>query len=435
MARQILLMFLFSVLFAGDADARLWTDATGSFSVEAELVAVVDGEVQLETSGGKVITVPIAKLSKDDQAYLESLSGLPAAPREVSLNVGEEAILEVLSKPMEFAFIDMSLSDVIKHLSNSHKIPIIVDQQALDDAGVAIDTPVTFKSTGRLLRDDLDQLLKSLDLRWLTENDVLFITTPEAAQFHLLTKVYKLLGNVDVDRLEENIRKTVQEDTWADRGGEGMMSFAPGLLIISHRAPIHHQISQQFGEFLQAVPTQSVKPQKRRRKSTPEQALNHETSCEFSETPLSDVVEYLSKLHGVEISLNVRGLDDVGIADDTPVTFNLQGVRLSSALNLILQPLDLTWIVNKDSILITIHEDAESRLTVVSYPVSDLLVDGSLETLIEIVEMHAAAGSWEDQGGHCKLVIGERGTLNVTQSYAGHQQFREFLADLRRAVR
>jgi formylglycine-generating enzyme required for sulfatase activity len=49
---------------------RTWTDATGKFSVTAELVEVRGDEVVLRRQNGKQITVPLAKLSAEDRQFL-----------------------------------------------------------------------------------------------------------------------------------------------------------------------------------------------------------------------------------------------------------------------------------------------------------------------------------------------------------------------------
>jgi hypothetical protein len=51
--------------------AREWTDATGSFTVEADLVDIVDGKVRLKKENGKILSVPLAKLCKSDQEHLK----------------------------------------------------------------------------------------------------------------------------------------------------------------------------------------------------------------------------------------------------------------------------------------------------------------------------------------------------------------------------
>src|SRR5262245_63788368 len=63
------------------ANAREWTDATGAFKVQAELVAVRNGKAILEKADGSVLSVPVDKLSAADQAYLKSLDKPQPSPR------------------------------------------------------------------------------------------------------------------------------------------------------------------------------------------------------------------------------------------------------------------------------------------------------------------------------------------------------------------
>ena len=49
---------------------RTWTSADGKFTVEAELVDYSDDDIRLRKSTGKVITVPMEKISDDDLQFL-----------------------------------------------------------------------------------------------------------------------------------------------------------------------------------------------------------------------------------------------------------------------------------------------------------------------------------------------------------------------------
>ena len=53
------------------AAAREWTDSTGKFRVEAELVVVRSGKVILEKPDGTILTIPLDKLSAADQDFLK----------------------------------------------------------------------------------------------------------------------------------------------------------------------------------------------------------------------------------------------------------------------------------------------------------------------------------------------------------------------------
>ena len=65
--------------------------------------------------------------------------------------------------------------------------------------------------------------------------------------------------------------------------------------------------------------------------------LDSETTMEFIETPLSDVVRYLNDLHGISIQLDQRAMDQAGLTGDLPITLNLKNVSFRSSLRLLLQ--------------------------------------------------------------------------------------------------
>ena len=64
---------LFSILSLSQiAQARQWSDATGRFKVEADLIAINDDVIVLKTADARLIAVEIAQLSKVDQEFLRS---------------------------------------------------------------------------------------------------------------------------------------------------------------------------------------------------------------------------------------------------------------------------------------------------------------------------------------------------------------------------
>jgi hypothetical protein len=106
-----------------------------------------------------------------------------------------------------------------------------------------------------------------------------------------------------------------------------------------------------------------------------EEKLNQITALDPVETPLKDLVATIYDLHGrFPILLNTKKLDEAGVSIDTPITKRVAGLRLSTALDLILDELDLTYVVVRDElVLITTPEDARSKLEVRVYDCRDLL--------------------------------------------------------------
>ena len=64
---------------AHNAKMRTWNDATGSYSVKATLLSAENGKVKLKKEDGRVLTLPVAKLSEEDNAYLKELEKAAAA--------------------------------------------------------------------------------------------------------------------------------------------------------------------------------------------------------------------------------------------------------------------------------------------------------------------------------------------------------------------
>lgn len=55
---------------------RTWTDRSKSFSVEAQFLGLKDGKINLHKTNGVKIAVPIVKMSAEDLAYVERVTGL-----------------------------------------------------------------------------------------------------------------------------------------------------------------------------------------------------------------------------------------------------------------------------------------------------------------------------------------------------------------------
>lgn len=172
-----------------------------------------------------------------------------------------------------------------------------------------------------------------------------------------------------------------------------------------------------------------------------EKALASPTSMEFICTPLSDVVEYLKDYHKIDIQLDRKALDQIGVALDTPVTRGLKGVTLASALRLILRDLDLTYMPENEVLLITTQEAADSRLTAVVYPVEDLVTTwdqagkmwADYDGLIDVITSTARPAGWDSVGGPGSIApVENRGALVISQTYEVHRQITQLLADLRR---
>jgi hypothetical protein len=88
-------------------------------------------------------------------------------------------------------------------------------------------------------------------------------------------------------------------------------------------------------------------------------ALDKPADIQFVETPLKDAIDFLAAEHGIPMVLNAKNLEEAGMTMDTPVTKNLSGLTLRSTLNLLLDELELTYVIQNGVLMITTEAEAQ----------------------------------------------------------------------------
>jgi hypothetical protein len=175
-------------------------------------------------------------------------------------------------------------------------------------------------------------------------------------------------------------------------------------------------------------------------------ALNEQTEMEFPETPLKDVLEYVSVRHHLQIQFDIPALNDCNPRIDpnqTLVTRTLKGVSLASALNLILSEFNLTYIIKNDVLLITSKDQADSTCFTHMYDVRDLVIGEKdlpsadmLNELCDLIRQTVGPSTWAPERANWTPAVRPFNHNNicvlvVAQTFDAHQQIEEFLADLR----
>ncbi|MDA7493004.1 VWA domain-containing protein, partial [bacterium] len=105
-------------------------------------------------------------------------------------NETERRIQSALGDETSQSFIELPLSEAITQISEAHDIPIVIDNQALEDIGLSAEEPVTITLKNVTLRSFLRIMLRDLDLTYVIKDEVMQITSQEAAEENLVTKVY-----------------------------------------------------------------------------------------------------------------------------------------------------------------------------------------------------------------------------------------------------
>lgn len=370
---------------------------------------------------------------------------------------------KALTESTELDFVETPLIDVIEHIAHKHNLRVMLDRPALDEEGIAADTPVTVHLSGVSLQSALQLVLRELQLTYMIRDEVLMITTPARAELELIVRVYPVQDLVktkdpngkvdyDYDSLAELILSTVEPTTWDDVGGPGSVRPYRGALVFSQTEPVHDQIALLLSGLrkLPAFDAREAAKQSDREAAKPlsvtpqawsdaklRRALKENTSLEYVETPLTDVLDEISRKHKIPIWLDRPDLEEEGIAPDIPVTANLKNISLRSALRLLLRDSQLTFQLQDETLMITTPARAETELKTIIYNVRDLLTldaeGADYEPLIDLAVSNVAPTTWDEVGGPGSLRgYTQRGALVVSQTDEVHREIADLLATLRR---
>lgn len=154
----------------------------------------------------------------------------------------------------------------------------------------------------------------------------------------------------------------------------------------------------------------------------------------FTETPLYEVLEYLSDEFDIDHHIDQRALDEYGIGADEPVTIRRRSGTIGGALEQMLEPLELRAISHNGALTVTTAEQAAKQLDVRVYSVADLLNSSGItaEQLSETVAKMVEPETWASAGeGKAELTLMAGGLLTVSQSQRGHERLAELLTSLR----
>ena len=106
-----------------------------------------------------------------------------------------------------------------------------------------------------------------------------------------------------------------------------------------------------------------------------ERKLKTPVLLEFREAPLAEVLDYLAKMAAVNLHLDEKGLEEEGVSSDTPVTIDLTSeISLKSALNLILEPKHLSFVIQDEVLKVTSEQLRDGVVFTETYNVADLVI-------------------------------------------------------------
>lgn len=171
-----------------------------------------------------------------------------------------------------------------------------------------------------------------------------------------------------------------------------------------------------------------------------ETALDQPVQLEFENVPLTEVLRAIKDLTRINVIVDAVALEEEGFTTQTERTIHVENVTLRSALNILLDDIDLGWVIENETLRITSKTRLKGRLIAQAYHVPELAGfeddrEQRLERLIELITETVAPDTWQQVGGRGTIQAFPRGnSLVVRQTEDVHVQIKTLLQSLSRLL-
>lgn len=340
--------------------------------------------------------------------------GPPLLPPAVGESPKEKEIEAALRRPLTIDVREVSLEEALARIAKNTRLNIVIDNHALDDIGVDPSVLVTCSVRDTLLEHLLDQMLDCFDLSYIVQNDVLRVTSKLRANDYKPTRLYPiedLIGKMHNDpksKEKPNFNALENAIEWAlgeSAGTPSMVHGQAGWMIAFTGTRRSHQRLAAFITDLRAT-----------RQGNPaipdaalEAALRKPTTFELKTQSLIDAIEWLSEMHKVPMSVDYQAFANSAIDPAVKVALNVrQPISLAAALEILLEPLELTHTIQYGTIRITCDVRTDSLIQTRVYSVQDLLdtrqgAKSTVDYLRDLIYDCVSPDEWSSYSGASRI--------------------------------
>ena len=168
-------------------------------------------------------------------------------PTEKSIEV-----LEALQQTTNFEFSDAPLAEVLRYVGERHSIQVVLDKNALQESGIDASSDfITVDLEDVKLKNALRLTLDEFQLAFVERNEVLVVTTREAAEDAVFTRTYRTPPewSMETKDIVDTITTNIEPNSWAEVGGPGAITVLGGGIVITNSHYVHDKINELFAQL------------------------------------------------------------------------------------------------------------------------------------------------------------------------------------------
>jgi RNA polymerase sigma factor (sigma-70 family) len=209
----------------------------------------------------------------------------------------------------------------------------------------------------------------------------------------------------------------------------GMIGAGTGILRLG---TADGRASAETNPPAKAKPAFTVVPKAARQDHELEAVLKRVVNVAYQAVPLRQALEDISQHMSINVVLDQRALQEMGIDPDRPITLKLEQVTLKTALHFMLKDPGLAYAIQDGVLVVGAREGLATRI----FPIRDLLADtekkNRAETLVRLITQVVEPQSWSAMGGQATIEFFPLGkSLVVNQTPVVLEQIEAVLEGLR----
>lgn len=373
-------------------------------------------------------------------------------PARVAAPLRIEAVDIAKSLPPELAqqttleFPDNTLKEVTDFLAHHQNLPFLFDPAVTESGVNPEEAKVQLMFTGPL-HLALDRLCLSASsgaaLTWSYQDRVLRITTTEASNENRTTRSYDtsrlVRHNLKVPGIASLIVGATSGPWHVDEPGTATINPLGTQLVIRADERLHRQTASLIAALEGVLDGQAdvLWSDEVASTLTAEAVLEKPIEIQFPDNTLTEVLDYLSNLHGQPILVH-PSVQDAGVNPaEAKVSLTLAERPLRTVMELLLARVEgqaLTLVPSGGALWIMTVEAADELRTTAVYRVTEFEQAGVMDELIKAIHQ-ATSGPWhEDEPGTGTLQQPHPHLLVIRQTHKVHRQIQKLLEEQRRSL-
>ena len=286
---------------------------------------------------------------------------------------------------VSISFTGAKLSDVLTFVSEFSTIPITLSAQAMMQANLKLSTPVSVDLKEATIGDVLRSAIASLGMEFSIQGSHLVIhraLPPDGLMRVEEYHVGDLIGGMHdhAEQLLQVVQESVSPHSWEASGGDGQIHLHEDTLVVQQDEPNHFEIIRLCEKLRVArgLDTRSRYPHALFQLTPRHQQAEHLLKTpvrvrHWSPTGFGQIVADLAAAADGQILVDWRALEVEGWNHHLKLRFVVDNKRLSTAIEELLEPLNLTYrIESADMLVITTETSELQQMDIEMYRVGPL---------------------------------------------------------------